>query len=213
MNRPLFVALDGPKGTGKTTLLEAVTEVLRAQGKKVIRLCEKKSDPFRGATMALVNTLVRNPSRELEWAVCERLADSRAWISQHVLVKQPVDSIILIDRWYPSDAAFRRTVPFAEILQLNMDRNVRVPDLHIGVVTDPETSWARAAARKRGLGSTVIHKLEEQIACTDAFEGAVAEHGWVLCRNDGAVEEAVRRVVAEVYKVLSCRESGIVQIE
>ncbi|MBO0494072.1 dTMP kinase, partial [Pseudomonas sp. Marseille-Q1929] len=133
MNRPLFVALDGPKGAGKTTLLEAVTRELRAQGKKVIRLCEKKSDPFRGETMALVNKLARDPCRELEWAVCERLADSRAWISQHVLVKQPADSIILIDRWYPSDAAFRRMVPFAQILQLNLDRGVRVPDLHVGV--------------------------------------------------------------------------------
>lgn len=202
MNRPLFVALDGPKGTGKTTLLEAVTRELRAQGKKVIRLCEKKSDPFRGETMALVNKLARDPCRELEWAVCERLADSRAWISRHVLVKQPVDSIVLIDRWYPSDAAFRRLVPFAEILQLNLDRGVRVPDLHVGVVTDPELSWARAAARRRGLGSTVIHALEEQVSCTEAFERAVADQGWVLCRNEGAIEEAVRRVVLEVYKVL-----------
>lgn len=202
MNRPLFVALDGPKGTGKTTLLEAVTRELRAQGKKVIRLCEKKSDPFRAETMGLVNKLVRDPSRELEWAVCERLAESRAWISQNVLVKQPVDSIILIDRWYPSDAAFRRLVPFGEILQLNLDRNVRVPDLHVGVVTNPETSWARAAARRRGLGSTVIHKLEEQIACTDAFEDAVADHGWVLCRNEGSIDDAVNWVVAEVYRVL-----------
>ena len=202
MNRPLFVSLDGPKGTGKTTLLEAVTQVLRAHGKKVIRLCEKKSDPFRGETMALVNTLVRNPSRELEWAVCERLADSRAWISQNVLVKQPADSIILIDRWYPSDAAFRRTVPFAQILQLNIDRGVRVPDLHVGVVTDPELSWARAAARRRGLGSTVIHKLEEQIACTQAFESVVADQGWVLCRNEGTIEAATMGVVAQIYTVL-----------
>ena len=202
MNRPLFVSLDGPKGTGKTTLLEAVTQVLRAHGKKVIRLCEKKSDPFRGETMALVNTLVRNPSRELEWAVCERLADSRAWISQNVLVKQPADSIILIDRWYPSDAAFRRTVPFAQILQLNIDRGVRVPDLHVGVVTDPELSWARAAARRRGLGSTVMHKLEEQIACTQAFESVVADQGWVLCRNEGTIEAATMGVVAQIYTVL-----------
>ncbi|MCR4536914.1 thymidylate kinase [Pseudomonas sp. 18.1.10] len=200
MNRPLFVALDGPKGTGKTTLLEAVTRELRAQGKKVIRLCEKKSDPFRGETMVLVNKLARDPSRELEWAVCERLAESRAWISRHVLVKQPVDSIILIDRWYPSDAAFRRLVPFAEILQLNLDRGVRVPDLHVGVVTAPEISWARAAGRGRGLGSTVIHRLEEQVACTEAFERVVGEQGWVLCRNEGAIEEAVRRVVLEVKK-------------
>ena len=198
MNRPLFVSLDGPKGTGKTTLLEAVTTALRADNKKVIRLSEQKSDPFRAETMALVNLFVRNPSRDLEWAVCERFADSRAWISRHVLTRQPPDSIILIDRWYPSDAAFRRLIPFAEILQLNLDRNVRVPDLHVGVVTAPDISWARAAARPRGLSSTVIHRLEDQVACTEAFEQAIADYGWVLCRNEGTIEDATMQVVAEI---------------
>lgn len=204
MNRPLFVSLDGPKGTGKTTLLEAITKVLRAGNKKVIRLCEKKSDPFRGETMALVNKLARSPDRDLELEVCGRFADSRRWISEHVLTRQPSDSIILIDRWYPSEAAFRRLVPFAEILQLNLDRNVRVPDLHVGVVTDPDISWARAAARQRGLSSTVIHQLAEHVACTEAFERAVADHAWVLCRNEGTVEDATMQVVAEIYRVLEC---------
>lgn len=202
MNRPLFISLDGPKGAGKTTLLEAVTQVLRADNQQVIRLCEKKSDPFRGATMALVNQLVRNPEPILERQVCERFADSRAWISEHVLPKQPQGSIILIDRWYPSDAAFRRLIPFSEILQLNLERNVRVPDLHVGVIADPELSWARAAARRRGLGSTVIHKFEEHVACTRAFERAVADNGWVLCRNEGTIEEATRQVVAQIYGVI-----------
>ena len=202
MNRALFVSLDGPKGAGKTTLLEAVTKALRADNKKVIRLCEKKSDPYRGETMALVNKLVRNPGRELELRVCERLADSRTWISRHVLAKQPPDSIILIDRWYPSDAAFRRIIPFAEILQLNIDRNVQVPDLHVVVVTDPDISWARAAARSRGLNSTVIHKLEEHVACTQAFERAIADHGWVLCRNEGTIEDATMQVISQIHRVL-----------
>lgn len=202
MNRPLFVSLDGPKGTGKTTLLEAVTQVLRAGNQKVIRLCERKSDPFRGETMALINTLARNPCRDLEWAVCQRLADSRRWISQNVLTKQPLDSIILIDRWYPSDAAFRQTIPFAEILQLNRERDVRVPDLHVGVVTDPDISWARAANRSRGLGGTVIQKHAEHVACTEMFEQAVKDHGWMLCRNEGTVEEATMLVVSRIYEVL-----------
>ncbi|SEN26465.1 Thymidylate kinase [Pseudomonas sp. ok272] len=204
MNRPLFVSLDGPKGTGKTTLLEAITKALRVDNKKVIRLCEKKSDPYRGETMALVNTLARHPSRDLEWAVCQRFAESRRWISRHVLTQQPLDSIILIDRWYPSDAAFRHTVPFAEILQLNMARNVRVPDLHVGVVTAADVSWARAAARSRGLGSTVIQKHEEHVACTEMFERAAAEHGWVLCRNEGTIEDAAMQVVSEICRVLRC---------
>lgn len=202
MKPPLFISFDGPKGTGKTTLLEAVTKALRADGNKVIRLCERNNDPDRSETMALVNTLARHPGRDLEWAVCERFAESRAWISQHVLPKQPAGSIVLIDRWYPSDAAFRRSVPMEEILRLNIERNVRVPDLHVGVVTAPEISWARAAARGRGLGSTVIHSLQEHTACTEAFERAAAAHGWVLCRNEGTIEEATRQVAAEIYGVL-----------
>ncbi|SFI12481.1 MULTISPECIES: dTMP kinase [unclassified Pseudomonas] len=201
MNAPLFVSLDGPKGTGKTTLLEAVTAALRADNKKVIRLCERKSDPYRGETMALVNELARNPSRDLEWAVCERFADSRSWISRNVLTRQPLGSIILIDRWYPSEAAFRHTIPFAEILQLNLERSVRVPDLHVGVITAPGISWARATARSRGLGGTVIQKYAEHVACTEMFERAVVGQGWVLCRNEGAIEEAVKQVVAEIHKV------------
>ncbi|HDS1797108.1 dTMP kinase [Pseudomonas putida] len=203
MNRPLFVSIDGPKGTGKTTLLEAVTQALRLDGNKVIRLCERKNDPCRGETMALVNQLARSPCRDLEFKVCERFAESRAWISRHVLPRQPADSIILIDRWYPSDAAFRRTVPFDQILRLNLERKVQVPDLYVGVVTAPETSWARAAARTRGLGSTVIHNLDEQVACTEAFERAVAAHGWVLCRNEGTIDEATRQVVGEIQGVLA----------
>jgi thymidylate kinase len=202
MNPSLFISLDGPKGTGKTTLLEAVTAALRADKQKVIRLCERKSDPFRAETMALVNQLARNPSAKLEWAVCQRFADSRSWISRHVLPEQPPNSIILIDRWYPSDAAFRHTVPFAEILQLNMERDVRVPDLHVGVVTAPDISWARATARSRGLGGTVIQKHAEHVACTEMFEQAVADQGWVLCRNEGTIEEATMQVVSEIYRVL-----------
>ncbi|KIP90712.1 dTMP kinase [Pseudomonas fluorescens] len=210
MTRPLFVSLDGPKGVGKTSLLEAITEALRAGNQKVIRLCEKKSDPFRGETMHLVNRLARHPDRDLELEVCQRLADSRSWISRHVLPRQPIDSIILIDRWYPSEAAFRRTVPFAEILQLNIDRNVQVPDLHVGVVTAPEISWARAGARRRGLSSTVLRGLEEHAACTQAFEQAAADQGWFWCRNEGTIEEATRRVVVEINQVMSRRNIPLV---
>jgi thymidylate kinase len=201
MKHALFVSLDGPKGTGKTTLLEAVARVLRAGGKKVLRFSERNLDPDRAATMALVNRLVRDPSEALELEVCQRFAESRAWISRHVLAEQAPGCIMLMDRWYPSDAAFRRIVPFADILRMNLDRQVRVPDLHVGVVTHPDMSWARAAARRRGLSSTVLFSLEEQIAGTRAFEQAVVEQGWVLCRNEGTVEEAVAQVVAQVDRV------------
>lgn len=197
-----FICLDGPKGTGKTTVLEAATHALRALGHKVVRLSEKNCDPQRGPTMALVNQLARHPDPALELEVCRRLADSRAWISRQVLPRQPSGCIVLMDRWYPSDAAFRRLLPFEQVLQLNLEQRVRVPDLHMGITTAPEISWARAAARARGLGSTVLQHVEEHAACTHAFEQAAQRHGWALCRNEGSVEAAVEEVVARVRQVL-----------
>lgn len=202
MSRPLFIAMDGPKGTGKTTLLEALTQALRARGNKVVRLCEGNNDPRRAQTMTLVNQLARQPSPTVEWQVCERLAESRAWITRHVLPRQPGDSIVLIDRWYPSDAAFRRNVPFDQVLRLNIERGVQVPDLHIAVLTTAQTSWTRAASRRRGLGSTVIHTLEEQMASTQAFNHAAHEHGWLLCQNEGTVADAVDQLVEAVTPLL-----------
>ena len=202
MKRPLFVSLDGPKGTGKTTLLEALTQALRARGHKVIRLCEKKSDPQRGETMALINQLARQPDPALELHVCQRMAESRAWITQHVLPRQPNDSIVLIDRWYPSDAAFRPTLPFAQILALNLERGVQVPDLHVGVVTAAQVSWARAAARSRGLNSTVMHRFEEHLASTLAFERAAIDQGWLLCRNEGPVALSTSQVADAILRVV-----------
>jgi hypothetical protein len=34
------------------------------------------------------------------------------------------------------------------------------------------------------------------------FEQAVKEHGWVLCRNEGTIEDATMQVVSEIYRVL-----------
>lgn len=208
MTQPLFVAVDGPKGVGKTTLLEAVAQALRVEGHTVVRLSERNHDPHRAATMALVNALARTPCAELEWQVCERLADSRAWISQHVLPKQPPGSLILMDRWYASDAAFRHNVPFADVLRLNLARGVSVPDLQIGVTTAPHVSWARAAARRQGLRSTVVHSFEAHAACTAAFERAMTEHGGWLCRNEGTLASATAEVVTAIQRLLGEKRRG-----
>lgn len=208
MSAPLFVSLDGPKGVGKTTLLEAIARALRLEGHKVVRLSERNHDPFRAQTMALVNAFARAPCVELELRICEQLADSRAWISRHVLPNQLPGSIILMDRWYASDAAFRRTVSFADIQRLNLERGVQVPDLQVAVITRSELSWARAQARRGGLRSTVLQSAQGHAACTDAFEQAMAGQDWLVCRNEGALEVATAQVVAGVRERLKARADG-----
>jgi hypothetical protein len=35
----------------------------------------------------------------------------------------------------------------------------------------------------------------------------MADHDWVLCRNEGTIEDATMQVVAEIYKVLDSAET------
>lgn len=200
MNSLYFVSFDGPKATGKTTVLEAVATALRSDARyPVVQLCEKELDPYRANTLALIQELAAKPTEALEHRVCEHLAAGRAWITDNVLQQIDASSIVLIDRWYPSDAAFRRIIPFGQILAMNLDYRVRVPDLHIGVVTNPGISWARAAARTRGLSSVVIQSFEEHVACTDAFNRAVATNQWFSCRNETSIDDATMLVKSAIY--------------
>ncbi|MBJ9977299.1 thymidylate kinase [Pseudomonas sp. S75] len=198
MNPSLFVSLDGPKGVGKTTLLEALALKLRRDGYKVVRLSERNHDPYRAEIMALVNALARQPDIDLERRVCARLADSRAWISRHVLPNQLPGSVILMDRWFASDAAFRRGVPFEDILRFNLQRAVQVPDLQVAVVTPAPVSWARAKARRAGLRSTVVQTMQEHEVCTESFERAMVDQGWLVCHNEGPLETVVSQLAAHV---------------
>ncbi|RZO02733.1 thymidylate kinase [Pseudomonas moorei] len=200
MTSPCFVSFDGPKATGKTTILEAVAAALRADGRyPIVHLCEKDLDPYRTNTLGLIKELTAQPTEKLEHLVCDQLAAGRAWITDNVLQQVEASSIVLIDRWYPSDAAFRRILPFDQILAMNLDRHVRVPDLHVGVVTTPDISWARASARSRGLNSVVIQNFGEHIACTDAFNHAVAINRWFSCRNESSIGDATLLVTSAIY--------------
>lgn len=205
MNRPLFVSFDGPKATGKTTVLEAAAVSLHETGFQVVCLCEKELDPYRSATVELIKELTSNPSVGLEREVCVQLAKGRAWITEHVLGSQDPTCIVLIDRWYPSDAAFRRIIPFKDILQLNLDMGVSIPDLHIGVITRPEVSWQRALARARGLHSLVIRSEADHAECTAAFDRAIGTHNWLTCRNELSVQDAVIRVQGAVLHALEAQ--------
>jgi thymidylate kinase len=197
----LFVSFDGPKATGKTTVLEAVAAALRQHGRyRVVSLCEKELDPFRSETLGLIKALTARPSRDLESLVCERLAAGRSWITQNIVREQTPGSVVLIDRWYPSDAAFRRTIPFADILGMNLDRQVQIPDLHVAVVTAPDISWARAQARPRGLSSVVINSKEDHVNCTEAFDLAVARQNWFSCRNEGSIAQATLQITTRIYR-------------
>lgn len=191
-----FVCFDGPKGVGKTTLLNAVASALRAGGHLCVTWTEKDLDPYREATRQALQVFRASPSAAAELAICEQLARGRAWISREVLACAADSSVVLMDRWYPSDAAFRHLVPFGDVLRINEQQGVRRPDVVVAAVCPPKVSWDRAHVRTRGLDSLVVTSFEEHAATTNAFDLAARVHGWLRCDTRRSVDECAADVLA-----------------
>src|SRR5258708_5434361 len=118
MRSSAFISIDGPKGSGKTTLLRRLTEIMPTS-LKVTAFSEKDMDPFRNETEVLLENHKGSMTRDVEQEIVRLLAAGRAAISKSVLPNAAAD-VVLMDRWYPSDAYFRRCVPFSDVLSTNM---------------------------------------------------------------------------------------------
>jgi thymidylate kinase len=193
---PCILSFDGPKGTGKTTLIDSLKGYLYQTGNtNVMTLCEKDLDPARADTVRMLARFADSPTLDLEIAIAKNLADGRQWISRNILDHLAVGQIALIDRWYPSDAAFRRLLHFEAVMEINRQARVSEPDLLVAVNCAAKISWERAMDRPRGLNSKIIRSFDEHEACTRAFAVATREYGWFECLNEGTVTEAVDLVL------------------
>ncbi|MFD2442600.1 hypothetical protein ACFSO7_01120 [Bacillus sp. CGMCC 1.16607] len=195
MKKPFFISFDGPKGVGKSTLLEGVYQHLSKEY-TVTKLIEKELDPFRDQVKDIL--LGKNElNLQLELEVIDLLAKGRAWITQEYIQKANTD-FILIDRWYPSDAAFRKLHSFDTCLEINLNYGVAVPNLIIATTCNPEVSMHRATSREDGLRSIVIHDMKDHIESTTRFEIALNKHNWYLTPTDKSKEEVVENVITGI---------------
>lgn len=209
--KSLFVSIDGPKGTGKTTLLEGLERRLRlsaGEGVAIERWSEKDRDPTREEVRRLLELQRLDYSRDRELEIVAMLAEGRAIISAQIaetVASRP--TVLLIDRWYPSDAVFRRGIPFAECLRANRANGVRVPDLVVALQCDAQVSWSRACERPRGLDSSVILNFGEHKASTDSFDRAVREYNWFVVNSELDPSVCVRMAEARILSLSSKTDS------
>lgn len=196
MNKPFFISLDGPKGTGKSSIIQRVSDQLKSYF-QVSTLIEKELDPFRDDTKAILTEHKATLTKAVEGELLNLLVKGRSYIGDHY-VKLATSDIILIDRWYPSDAVFRKFHTYDECLKMNVDMGVLVPDLIVATTCDPVISLRRAEKRPDGLRSLVVNNLEDQIQTTKKFEKVAETQDWFVLRTEPTLDEVVNTLIQKI---------------
>ncbi|MBM7620066.1 thymidylate kinase [Bacillus tianshenii] len=196
MKKPLFISFDGPKGTGKSSLINGVTDKLGKEFSIEV-LVEKELDPFREKSKELLRLNKNSMNKKVEANLLELLARGRQEIGNKY-VKESCADIILIDRWFPSDAVFRIFHNFEECLLINLENNVIQPDIIVATVCNPEVSLNRAITRADGLRSLVISNIQDQIESTKRFEKAARRQDWFILNTEEELSVLIERIVDKI---------------
>ena len=202
---PLLITFDGPKGVGKTTLIHLVEQRLREAGHGVEVLVEKE---LMAATLGpsldeAYQALKREPGEASDAQVARLHRQGRVLIGERQLSASTAD-VVLLDRWYPSDAVFRRHIDVVEAIDANLRDGVRVADIAFAVVCRAEVSWERAHQRTRRLDSKVIDSFNDHRVSTERFERIASDYGRHLVRSDSmSANELSRQVIDAIQAKLS----------
>lgn len=196
MKTPFFISFDGPKGTGKSSIIQEIYKQLQHK-LQVQMFVEKELDPYREEVKALLQNDKMNLTKEVEAELLKLLVKGRQFIGNRY-IKNATTDIVLIDRWYPSDAVFRKFHHYDECLKMNEEMNVIVPHLIVATTCDPKISLERAMKRPDGLRSLVVKDLNDQIQTTERFEQIAKTQDWFVLHTEPPLHEVVQTLMDEI---------------
>jgi len=179
MARGLFVSLDGPGGTGKTTTAALVRDELAAHGLQVHRTAEPSPTPLGQLIRASTDTY-----HGIALA-CLIAGDRHHHLAAEIRPRLESGAIVISDRYLPASLVLQRMdgLDWDTIWQLNAP--VVVPDLAVILNADPEILASR-------LGGRGAHSRFERLAEGPAIESSLYRDtavrlvalGWPVCDID-----------------------------
>ena len=153
----MFITFEGIEGTGKSTQIELLKELLEAQGRRVVVTCEPGGSRI-GAELRRVLLSLENRDLTPQAELFLYLADRAQHVAQVVRPALASGAVVLSDRFADSTVAYQgygRGMDLALLHQLNA---VAVdglwPELTLLLDLDPVVGLERAMARNSREGKT-----------------------------------------------------------
>jgi dTMP kinase len=136
----LFVTVDGPNGSGKTSLIDAVSARLAAEH---LVYCTRQPSPTK------LGQMIRSSEREFHGRAlaCLIAGDRHHQLETEIVPRLSDGAVVLCDRYIESSLVLQRLdgVTIEEILAINS--GILRPDLRIRLLAQPDILRARLASR------------------------------------------------------------------
>ena len=160
----MFITLEGPEGSGKTTAVNAAVAELEKRGYSIVRTREPGGTPIaeqiRNVILDKANTAMDPRTEALLYA-----ASRRQHLVEKVWPAVKEGKIVICDRYLDSSLAYQggaRGLGIENILNINMFATEGTfPDLTLLFDIDPEVGLARIAANaNREVNRLDLEKLD-----------------------------------------------------
>ena len=160
----MFITLEGPEGSGKTTAVEAAVKALETKGYKIVRTREPGGTPIseqiRNVILDKENTAMDPRTEALLYA-----ASRRQHLVEKVWPALKEGKIVICDRYLDSSLAYQggaRGLGVDNILNINLFATENTfPDLTLLFDIKPEEGLKRIAANaSREVNRLDLEKLE-----------------------------------------------------
>ncbi len=169
----MFITLEGPEGSGKTTVVNAAVAQLEKLGYSIVRTREPGGTPIseqiRNVILDKANTAMDPRTEALLYA-----ASRRQHLVEKVWPAVKEGKIVICDRYLDSSLAYQggaRGLGIENILNINMFATEGTfPDLTLLFDIDPEVGLARIAANaSREVNRLDLEKLDFHKSVRNTF--------------------------------------------
>lgn len=169
----LFITLEGPEGSGKTSAINKVKEILESEGHEIVMTREPGGTPIseqiREVILNKENTSMDPRTEALLYA-----ASRRQHLVEKIWPSVKEGKIVICDRYLDSSLAyqgFARNLGVEDILRINMYATENTfPDLTLLFDLDPEIGLGRINADKnREVNRLDLEKLSFHKAVREGY--------------------------------------------
>ena len=169
----MFITLEGPEGSGKTTAVEAAVKKLEEMGYQIIRTREPGGTPIseqiRNVILDKGNTAMDGRTEALLYA-----ASRRQHLVEKVWPALKEGKIVICDRYLDSSLAYQggaRGLGVEEVLNINLFATENTwPDLTLLFDIKPEIGLARISANaNREVNRLDLEKIEFHNKVRESF--------------------------------------------